>query len=73
MTAIFQPVTTFTDKSGDPLDNGSIYLGVTGFDARTNPKNHDGVLYFIDSSGQLCPKDLRTCGFVGHLQLAAST
>lgn len=37
MTAIFQPVTTFTDKSGDPLDNGSIYLGVTGLDARTNP------------------------------------
>lgn len=37
MTAIFQPVANFTDKSGEPLDNGSIYLGVTGLDARTNP------------------------------------
>ena len=37
MTAIFQPVANFTDKSGDPLDNGSIYLGTTGLDARTNP------------------------------------
>lgn len=45
----------------------------TETNARVNPKNHDGVLYFIDSSGQLCPKDLRSCGFVGHLQLAAST
>jgi len=37
MTSIFQPITWFTDKAGNPLDNGEIYLGTSGLDARTNP------------------------------------
>lgn len=45
----------------------------TETDFRQNPNNHDGVLSFIDSSGQLCPLDLRTAGFCLHRELAAST
>lgn len=37
MTAIYQPFSFYTDKSGDPLDNGEIYLGTAGLDARSNP------------------------------------
>lgn len=37
MSVVTQPVAVFNDKSGDPLDNGSIYIGVAGSDARTNP------------------------------------
>jgi hypothetical protein len=37
MTAIFQPIPTFNGLDGLPLDNGSIYVGQAGLDARTNP------------------------------------
>ena len=68
---IAKPIVGVRKDAWDWMHLPGRWMTETG--AKPNPKNHDGVLYFIDSSGQLCPKDLRSCGFVGHLQLAAST
>lgn len=37
MNMVRQPIPTFFDLDGTPLENGYVYIGETGMDARTNP------------------------------------
>ena len=37
LTQLAPPYPIFTDKSGDPLDNGYLYFGVAGLNPETNP------------------------------------
>ena len=38
VNSVLAPYPTFFDATGAPLENGSIYIGAAGFEARTTPK-----------------------------------
>lgn len=56
--AVSAPFPTYPDINGDPLDNGSIYIGVAGLPAALNPIN----VYFDEALTQLAAQPIATRG-----------
>jgi hypothetical protein len=56
--SIGSPYKVFTDRSGQPLEEGYIYIGVEGLNPQTNP-----VLVYTDSLGTTAiNQPIRTSG-----------
>lgn len=58
VVAVSAPFPTYPDINGDPLDNGSIYIGVAGLPAALNPIN----VYFDEALTQLAAQPIATRG-----------
>lgn len=56
MTLINNPVTQFFERSGAPLANGQIFIGVAGLDAQTNPIQ----VYWDEAYTLPAPQPIRT-------------
>lgn len=56
LTQLAPPYPIFTDKNGDPLDNGYLYFGVAG----KNPETHPVQVYYDISLTQPAAQPLRT-------------
>lgn len=56
LTQLAPPYPIFTDKGGDPLDNGYLYFGVAG----KNPETHPVQVYYDISLTQPAAQPLRT-------------